>query len=386
MPRTNFLISLILALTASSASAGEGPLVIEKQGYFYTSGQEYDTEVGKVIADRMYVEFQIPAKKKHPYPVVFYHGGGSTGAYWGMTPDGREGWREYFLRKGYAVYITDAPMIGRSGYNSLVDPELIITPHNPEAAERMFTNTEETPLWPQASKHTQFPGTGKRGDPIFEAFVSRGVPTVEALRPGNVPPPLEVVARTDKLVQKETAKLLEKIGPAIIVTHSRSGTFGWLIADARPELVKAVVAVEPNGPPFVNALPGSDLEDIARPYGPTYAPLTFDPPVDDPAEIAPVERLAPADEDLIGCWPMAGEQRTLPNLKDVPVLIVTGEASYHAQYDHCTAEFLQDAGVNAVHIPLGSVGVHGNSHVMMSEKNSDAVAGVIADWLDDHVK
>jgi pimeloyl-ACP methyl ester carboxylesterase len=44
------------------------------------------------------------------------------------------------------------------------------------------------------------------------------------------------------------AALLDRIGPAIILTHSQSGPFGWLIADARPKLVKAVVAVEPAGP------------------------------------------------------------------------------------------------------------------------------------------
>jgi pimeloyl-ACP methyl ester carboxylesterase len=43
---------------------------------------------------------------------------------------------------------------------------------------------------------------------------------------------------------------LDRIGPAIILTHSQSGPFGWLIADARPNLVKAIVALEPSGPPF----------------------------------------------------------------------------------------------------------------------------------------
>ena len=30
------------------------------------------------------------------------------------------------------------------------------------------------------------------------------------------------------------AALLDRIGPAIVLTHSQSGTFGWLIADGRP--------------------------------------------------------------------------------------------------------------------------------------------------------
>jgi len=50
------------------------------------------------------------------------------------------------------------------------------------------------------------------------------------------------------------AALLDKIGPAILLTHSQSGAFGWPIADARPNLVKAIVAVEPSGPPVHDAV------------------------------------------------------------------------------------------------------------------------------------
>ena len=50
--------------------------------------------------------------------------------------------------------------------------------------------------------------------------------------------------------QDAGAALLDKIGPAIVLTHSQSGSFGWLIADARPKLVKAIIAIEPSGPPF----------------------------------------------------------------------------------------------------------------------------------------
>ena len=53
--------------------------------------------------------------------------------------------------------------------------------------------------------------------------------------------------------------LLDKIGPAILLTHSQSGAFGWPVADARPNLVKALVAVEPNGPPVHN------IENVAGP-------------------------------------------------------------------------------------------------------------------------
>ena len=71
------------------------------------------------------------------------------------------------------------------------------------------------------------------------------------------------------------AALLDRIGPAIVLTHSQSGAFGWLIADARPRLVKAIVAIEPAGPPFEATIIGTGK---ARACGPTDIPITYDPP------------------------------------------------------------------------------------------------------------
>ncbi len=58
------------------------------------------------------------------------------------------------------------------------------------------------------------------------------------------------------------------------------------------------------------------------------------------------------------------------------------EASYHASYDHCTAKYLEQTGVKNTFIRLADMGIRGNGHMMMLEKNSDAIAGVMADWLD----
>ena len=66
----------------------------------------------------------------------------------------------------------------------------------------------------------------------------------------------------------------------------------------------------------------------------------------------------------------------------VPTLVITSEASYHAPYDHCTVAYLTQAGVKPAFIRLPDVGVHGNGHMMMLEKNNMAIAKVMADWLD----
>ena len=46
------------------------------------------------------------------------------------------------------------------------------------------------------------------------------------------------------------AGLLDRAGPAVLITHSAGAPGGRLMADERPELVRAVVALEPSGPPF----------------------------------------------------------------------------------------------------------------------------------------
>ena len=82
--------------------------------------------------------------------------------------------------------------------------------------------------------------------------------------------------------------LLEKIGPAILLTHSQSGAIGWPVADAQPGLVKAIIAVEPSGPPFYNVdnVPAPewfrDAADQQRPWGITAGPLTYSPPAASP--------------------------------------------------------------------------------------------------------
>ena len=83
----------------------------------------------------------------------------------------------------------------------------------------------------------------------------------------------------------------------------------------------------------------------------------------------------PDKPDLVRCWLQKEPARQLPNLKRIPVVIIMSEASYHAAYDHCTAAYLNQAGVPNTLIRLADVGVRGNGHMMMIEKNNAAIAG-----------
>jgi pimeloyl-ACP methyl ester carboxylesterase len=237
-------------------------------GYFYVGGRY----VGEVMQGAMYVEVLRPKHLAHRYPLVLIHGAGQTGTNWLGTPDGRQGWAQYFLTRGYEVYIVDQPARGRSAWHPGVDGELKGVPAS--LVEKLFTAPEDSGAWPQAKKHTRWPGKGPleghRGDPVFDAFYST---QVESLASN---------AETQQLMQSAGAALLDRIGPAILLTHSQAGAFGWLIADARPNLVKGIIAVEPFGPPFHDAVLG---DGRARPWGLADIELTYDPPVKTPDEI-----------------------------------------------------------------------------------------------------
>jgi len=364
----------VVLASAPDERAGQAPLVLAREGYFFVGGRQVARGQETVHVDHMYVEYQIPAKLLHPYPLVMVHGGGGTGVTYQGTPDDREGWQEFFVRAGYAVYVVDRPTAGRSAYDSLTDGPLLRGA--PGATERMFTRPEQYQLWPQARLHSQFPGSGLPGDLVYEQTVEAGVPFI-----GNE-------RRVDEIDRDALAALLDRIGPAILLTHSRSGPLGWLAADARPGLVKAIVAIEPNGPPFKNPPSQSTTAPPSatdREWGITYAPLTFEPAVQRAADLAP-RQAPPEGKDLVGCWQMSGPPRTLVHLVGVPVLIVTSESGYHAQYDQCTAEFLRAAGVRNEHVRLESRGIHGNGHLMMWEKNSLVIAALIEHWLDGHTR
>jgi pimeloyl-ACP methyl ester carboxylesterase len=301
------------------------------------------------------------------------HGGSQTGTNFTGTPDGREGWAQFFVRRGYAVYVVDQVARGRAAYWSQVygpvqGPRLNFT-------EQRFVAPERYAQWPQAHLHTQWPGAGKPGDPVFDQFYASQFPSIVSF-------PKQQETNRDALVA-----LLDKIGPAILLTHSQSGAFGWPVADARPSLIKAIVAVEPSGPPvhdIENTGAPDWFKDAARTKlsGLADIPLGYEPPLPIGAGLEFVRQDQPDKPDLVRCWRQKEPARRLPHLAHIPLVIIVSEASYHAAYDHCTAAYLAQAGVPNTLIRLADVGVRGNGHMMMLEKNSTAIAAVIAQWLD----
>jgi pimeloyl-ACP methyl ester carboxylesterase len=376
-----FILSVVIAVGFAGATGRAKepePLSIARQGYMFTGGRYSNDNNRTAMSGQLYVEFEIPSKQTHPWPIVMIHGGGQTGTNFTGTPDGREGWAQFFLRQGYAVYVVDQPGRGRAAYEAeLYGP---LTRLDPENIQRRFVAPERYNLWPQAHLHTQWPGKGAPGDAVFDQFYSSQVPSIQNFT-------LQQLLNRDAILA-----LLDKIGPAILLTHSQSGAFAWPVADSRPTLVKAIIAVEPNGPPFFDVENGAapdwfrDAATQARPWGLTAAPLTYSPAAANASDLAIVRQERADAPDLSRCWIQQSPARMLPNLQKLPILILTAEASYHAPYDHCTVKYLEQAGVHPVWIKLADIGIHGNGHMMMLEKNNIEIGGVMSRWLAKNVR
>ncbi|KAH8602036.1 Alpha/Beta hydrolase protein [Bisporella sp. PMI_857] len=343
--------------------------------YFYIGGEYVtDTTGNHVLTNHMYVEELTPVGGSAKlFPLVFVHGVGQTGTNWLNKPDGGPGWASYFLGHGYKVYLLDIPVRGRSPYsqpqsqNSIGSPSMITA----EAIEQKFTAPEKHNNYPGAELHTQWPGNGSRGDPVFEAYYASTAPS------------LMNVTLQQTIDRGAGIKLLDRIGKKVIlIGHSRGGVLPWLLADSRPDLVESIVALEPAGPPFRE--PNSSGHVPARKWGVSDVPLTYLPPVTNP-DVDIVKKVLPtqpgSDEE---CVVQADNPppRQLAKLKNLKVVIVTAEASWHPAYDWCTVTFLQQAGVNASLVLLNKLGIKGNGHMFFLENNSDEIAEVVREWIE----
>ena len=358
-------LACLLLVAGTGFAAGH---TLATRDFFYVGGKYTGPPGHEVMAGQMYVEVLRPERVTQPYPLVLFHGNWQTSTNWMGTPDGRPGWADYFLAQGYVVYMVDQPARGKSPWHPSANGPLGAP--NLAETEHRFTATEIGGTWPQAKKHTQWPGSGpkkgQRGDPIFDAFFATQVESLTS------------AIETETLIQAAGSALLDKIGPAIVLTHSQSGSFGWLLADSRPKLVKAIVAIEPSGPPFYNSVVN---ENKSRAWGVTDIPLTYDPPAKSANDLVPVRETKPDGPGLTACWKQADPPRRLPHLQGIPILILTSESSYHAVYDQCTSKYLTQAGVANTFWRLEDQGIHGNGHMMMLEKNNLEIAALLQSWI-----
>ena len=338
-------ISALSVLSVSSAFCGTigGPLHLADMGSFFVGGRIIETKYagsfpagkvpeGKISVDQMYVSYMIPEDAGSKPPIVLVPGGGLTGAEYETTPDGREGWATYFVRKGYPVYVVDTPGRGRAGFNATSILEAKEKKDAGAIPAGIFSATGEF-AWPNfrfgpsfgvAFPDTQFPVAA------IDAFAAQGVPNTEATLAGG----------GMKTAPNALAALLDKIGPAVVVVHSLSGPYADVLVGLRPNLIRAVVNIE------------------AAQY------------------------IVPTDAQIAA-------YRGIPALElfgdHLDAQAVTGAARLRAR--QTVVERINAApNGKASLVTLPSVGMAGNSHMMMQDKNNLAIADYVLDWLAREVK
>lgn len=282
---------------------------------FWIAGDDVRGPAGTHQRGPMWVEHLHPEGEAGGPAVVFVHGGGGQGTDWLITPDGRPGWAPRFAVAGCDTYVVDRVGHGRSPHH----PDVLGAVGGQMPAEGsafVFAPADA------ADAHTQWPWSRESdGAELRQLIASSGFL-------------LEDFALAQELDAARLVTLLERVGPAILITHSAGAPAGWLAA-SRCENVRGVVAVEPMGPPYAD-VPGLG----ALSEGLTSIPL--------------------AERGLGG----------------VPVVVISGSASPFAGAADAVVSHLAGLGAAARSLPLGERGILGNGHGLIFEANSDETAQV----------
>jgi hypothetical protein len=246
-----------------------------------------------------------------------WHGGGLTGVTYETTPDGREGWLNYFLRKGWSVYNSDAVERGRAGWAQYPDifkgEPVFLTTANPFERFRIGAagSYDPDPAKRKLLPGSQFPNEG------YENFTKQNVP--------------RWTTNDDATLAAYIAEI-DRVCPCVILFHSQAGAFGFKAAQARPDKVKALIAVEPAG-------------------------------VGDPAKVGVLKGIP----SLLVYGDFIEQDSRWPKIR------ATGLAF---------ADGIRAAGGTADVVDLPKAGIKGNSHMMMMDKNNAEVAALIQAWLE----
>lgn len=322
------------------------PLVIDQQGSFAVGGTIISTpgdfDATKMTSpnqtfrgDHLYAFFQIPVKARK-LPLVLWHGAGQFSKTWETTADGREGYQNIFLRRGFGVYVIDQPRRGNAGRSTVA---ATITP---APDEQLWFNIFRIGVWPDYFPNVQFSRDPEALDQYFRSMT-----------PNTGPFDVEVVSNS-------VSALFDKIGPGILVTHSQSGGPGWIAAIKNPN-IKAVVAYEP-GSGFV------------FPEGEVPPPM--------PSAARTLEGVAIPRADFMKLTRMPIVIYYGDNIPSEPTPRF-GEDNWRVRL--AMARLWRDAvnrhggDVTLVHLP--EIGIRGNTHFPFSDLNNVQIADLMSDFL-----
>jgi len=319
---------------AGNAAPGlqPGPLSIARQGSFFVGGRDTRSDTlsneaafgssGTVSVDQMYVRYQIPAEAGAHRPVVFVHGCCLTGKTWETTPDGRMGWDEYFVRRGHPTYVVDQSWRGRSAANPAPINGVRAGRAGPETLPPVVVAGREDAwaIFRFGRRHPEvFPGMMFPLDAQGE-FWKQMVPDWNYSAPSPNPTPSHL------------STLARQLDGTVLVSHSQSGIYPFQSATMSRDGIAGIVAIEPASCPA-------------------------------------------ADGNMT---PYAG----------LPILVLWGDfvnesTRWAPRLAGCTAfmRAANAAGGKVEQVMLADVGMPGNSHMLMQDRNSLQVADWLAGWI-----
>lgn len=317
------------------------PLVLAAQGSFFVGG-ELKTVTGppgrgggppasgEVTVNQMYVQYQTPPDAAKHAPVVMVHGCCLSSKTWETTPDGRMGWNEYFVRKGRSVYLADQASRARSGFDATI-LAAVRGGAAPPAQLPVVLNATHQVAWTVFRFGPAFGTPWPDGQFPIEAvdeLYKQMIPDLNALLP--MPNP----------TWTHMAALAVRLRGAILMGHSESGFFPEQAALIDPSGIKGMISIEMPCP----ALEEAQLEVLAK----------------------------------------------------IPTLVMFGDhldaqagpANWAASYAGCQqyVKQVKERGGDAEMMYLPDMGIRGNSHMLMQDRNNLQLADLILGWIDKHVE
>lgn len=320
-----------LLLIKEQGSFSAGGIVAKSEGSFDPLKPWYEVQGGQTRhGDHADVFYQLPEHAKH-HSMVFLHGYGQSRRCWQTTADGRKGFADIFLRKGYGVYLVDQPGRGEAGQT--------IKPGKIEAIpdDQTWFTQFRIGQYPDYYEGVQFP----KDKQSFDNFFRMMTPNT-----GNI---------DEATVVDAMSAIFEKSGDGIFFTHSAGGIYGWKTA-IKNDKVKGIVAIEPGGfcfpegetPENNRGGNGIPLDDFLK--------LTKIPIVIYFGDYIPAQETAAYSENF---W-----RNVLTTARQWAKVV-----NAHG------------GDVTIVHLP--EVGIKGNTHFIMSDLNNLEIANVISDWLNE---
>ena len=348
--RKKIILPLVLAMSLSASSVfAMKPVTIQHQGSFMAGGKtvtasgNYDGTNPRNYAghtlhgDHAYCFYQVPKNAKK-LSLIFLHGWGQSGKSWETTPDGRDGFQNIFLERGYKTFIVDQPRRGRAGqstepYNFSAQPD-----------DQLWYNTFRIGEYPNYYESAKVPRDAESLSQFFHQMTP-SFPTDE------------------KIIVDSMVEVMKKAGDGILITHSAGGGPGWTTA-IRSDKVKAVISLEPGAFPFPEGEvpPTEETTSIFPAVGTEISRADFMKLTKIPIVVYFGDNI-PSGDKPVANWGK-DNWRTRLNLAKKWAAVVNKYGG------DCEIVFLPD------------VGVTGNTHFLMADLNNREVADVMEKWIE----